>query len=45
VWTVLAWITDRYYIGGERVWIWVMVYGGRALGMVASLFAKKNRVD
>jgi DMSO/TMAO reductase YedYZ molybdopterin-dependent catalytic subunit len=36
VWNVLAWITSQYRVfGGEWVWEFVMVRGGRALGGIA----------
>ena len=36
VWNVLAWITAQYRVfGGERLWEFVMVRGGQALGAVA----------
>jgi len=39
IWTRLAWITDLYArIGGERLWIWVMVKGGAFLGFIAAMF-------
>ena len=36
VWTVLAWITNRYRFFGEGVWVWVMVRGGAALGALCA---------
>lgn len=38
VWNLLAWITDQYRVfGGERVWEFVMVRGGRCLGWLADV--------
>lgn len=36
VWTILAWITNRYRFFGEGVWVWVMVRGGAALGAMCA---------
>ena len=36
-WTVLAWITAKYRVFGDSVWMWVMIKGGRAAGHLVAL--------
>jgi DMSO/TMAO reductase YedYZ molybdopterin-dependent catalytic subunit len=39
VWNMLSFLTSLYAIvGGERIWVWVMVRGGALLGALAGLF-------